>query len=228
MELGTLEKVLRPIQRKLRLLATRGVVKLVNPATLLQELQIAALGDEVLDRIEHWEPYGYTSRPLAGAEALLLSLGADRDHTVAVNVADRRFRLKGLLSGEVALYTDEGDVIHFKRGNELLIDTMGTLVANAGTSATVTSPLVNVTASTKCTIDSPLTEVTTDLQVGGDLAVGGNQTVTGTLAATGAISSAASVGDPTGTMADMRTTYNGHTHKENDVGGQTDAALQQM
>lgn len=217
-----LEKVLRPIQRKLRMLATRGVVKLVNPATLLQELQIAALGEEVLDRIEHWEPYGYTSRPLAGAEALLLSLGADRDHTVAVNVADRRFRLKNLTAGEVALYTDEGDVIHFKRGNQILIDTMGTLVANAGTSITATSPLVNVVASTKVTFDTPLVQCTHDLDVVGNVTAGG----TGVF--TGALSSATSVADPNSTMGDMRTTYNGHTHKENDVGGQTDATLQQM
>lgn len=210
-----LEKAMAPLQRKLRLMATRGMVKMVDASTLLQELQIAAVGEELLDRIEHWEPYGYTSRPLAGAEALLLSLGADRDHTVAVNVADRRFRLKNLAAGEVAIYTDEGDVIHYKRGNELLIDTMGTLVANAGTSITATSPLVNVVASTKVTIDSPDTEITGNLQVGGTANVDG------------ALSSATSVADPTGTMQGIRTTYNGHTHP-GDSGGTTGSPNQSM
>jgi len=188
-----IEKSLQPLARRLRTMATRGVVKLVSPSTLLQELQVAALGEELLGNIEHWEPYGFTSNPHPGAEALLLSLGADRDHTVAVNVADRRFRLKGLQSGEVALFTDEGDVIHFKRGNELLIDTMGTLVANAGTSATVTAPTVTVN---------------------------GNTTINGTLTVSGAVVSQTSIADPTGTMQGMRVIYNGHTHP-GDSGGTT-------
>lgn len=202
MELGRIiEKSLQPIVRRLRTLATRGVVKLVDPSTLMQQLQVAALGDELLDSIEHWEPYGFTSNPNSGAEALLLSLGADRDHTVAVNVADRRFRLKGMASGEVAVYTDEGDVIHFQRGNELLVDTMGKLTANAGSSATVTAPTVTVN---------------------------GNTTINGTLTVSGAVLSQTSVADPTGTMQAMRDTYNSHNHPENDSGGPTDAPNQTM
>ncbi|MDZ7804344.1 phage baseplate assembly protein V [Thiohalophilus sp.] len=162
-----IQRSLQPVHRKIRMMLTRGVVQLVEPATLLQQLQLKALGGELLDNIEHWEPYGYTSRPHPGAEALLASLGGDRDHTVAVNVADRRYRLKGLAAGEVALFTDEGDVIHFKRNNEILIDTAGKLTANAGTSATITSPLVNVVASTKVTLDTPQTDLTGMLNVTG-------------------------------------------------------------
>lgn len=198
-----LEKMLSPLYRKLRMLATRGVVQLVDPSTLLQELQIAALGQEVLDNIEHWEPYGFTSNPHPGAEALLLSLGGDRDHTVAVNVADRRFRLTGLASGEVALATDEGDVMHFRRGNQILIDTMGTLVANAGTSATITTPLATIVASTKVVFDTPLTQCTGDFDAAG------------------------SVSDATGSMQGMRDIYNGHT-APGDSGGTTGTPNQTM
>ena len=209
-------KALQPLTRKLRMIATRGVVKLVDPALMLQELQIAAVGEELLDNVEHWEAYGYTSRPHPGAEALLLSLGGDRDHTVAVNVADRRFRLKNLAPGEVAIYTDEGDVIHFKRGNQIFISTAGTLVANATVSATITSPLVDIVASTKCTITSPNTELTGNLQVGG------------AVVSQGAVSSAVSLVDPNGSMQSVRDTYNGHTHVENGGSGPTDAPAQTM
>lgn len=215
-----IEKSLQPLARRLRTMATRGVVKLVDPSTLMQQLQVAALGDELLDRIEHWEPYGFTSNPHPEAEALLLSLGADRDHTVAVNVADRRFRLKGLASGEVAMATDEGDVIHFKRGNHIYIDSLSKITAKA--------PNVDVIASVKVLLDTPETEMTGNLTVAGDTDIGGNTTVAGTAVVTGALSSATSVADPTGTMQSIRITYNGHNHPENDNGGPTDAPNQQM
>lgn len=157
MELGrVIDRALQPVQRKLRMMVTRGVVKLVDASTLLQELQVAAVGEELLDNIEHWEPYGYTSRPQPGAEALLLSLGGDRGHTVAVSVADRRFRLKGLAAGEVALFTDEGDVIHFKRGNHIYIDAMNQVTVKAGT---------------KVVIDAPLAEFTGDVTIVGEATI---------------------------------------------------------
>lgn len=153
MELGRLiEKALAPLQRKLRLMATRAIVRMVDPGALLQQLQVAAVGGELLDNIEHWEPYGFTSNPQPGAEALLLSLGGDRDHAVVVNVADRRFRLRNTAPGEVALFTDEGDVIHFKRGNHIYIDS-----ANQ----------VTVKAANKVLIDAPLAEFTGNIEAAG-------------------------------------------------------------
>lgn len=148
MELSrVIDKALQPIWRKLRILATRGIVKLVDSTTLLQELQVAAVGGEVLDNIEHWEAYGFTSRPHPGAEALLISLGGDRDHTVAVNVADRRFRLRGLATGEVAISTDEGDVIHFMRGNEILINSTSKINMQCDASSIVMTPAgITITA----------------------------------------------------------------------------------
>jgi phage baseplate assembly protein V len=180
-----LEKMLQPLQRKLRLMVTRGVVQLVDPSTLLQQLQLKAVGEEVLDNIEHWEPYGYTSRPHPGAEALLLSVGGDRDHTVAVNVADRNFRLKGLQSGEVALYTDEGDVIHFRRGNHIYVDAMTKITAKA--------PNVDVIASVKVLLSAPLVDITGDLQVGGNADITGDTTVGGAATVTGAATAGALV-----------------------------------
>lgn len=181
-----INKVLQPVHRKLRLMVTRGVVQLVDPSTMLQQLQLKAIGGELLDAIEHWEPYGYTSRPHPGAEALLLSVGGDRDHAVAVSVADRRFRLKNLAKGEVALYTDEGDVIHFKRGNHIYIDALSKITAKASnvdiiasTQANVTSPLVNVIASTKITLDAPTTELTGVLNVAGLITAQGGLAITG-------------------------------------------------
>ena len=125
-----------PLRRRIKLMFTRAVGSLVDPTTLMQTLQVEALAGEVLDGVEHFEPYGFTSNPLPGFEGLLAALGGDRAHTVCVVAADRRYRLTGLSPGEVALFTDEGDYIHFKRGR--IIEVV------AGTKVKVTAPLVEV------------------------------------------------------------------------------------
>lgn len=122
----------------------RGVVALGNSASKLQGLQLRLLAGEVKDNVEHLEPYGFTACPLPGAEALAGFIGGDRSHGVVIVVADRRFRLQGLKPGEVALYTDEGDFIHFKRGRILDIETV-TLNIKATDSVNFDTPLITST-----------------------------------------------------------------------------------
>lgn len=110
-----LTKWLQPINRKLRQIASRAVIKLENDGLKLQELQIVGLSGETLDGVERFQEYGFTSHPKSGAEAISLSIGGNRSHTVIVAVDDRRYRLKGLESGEVALYDDLGQKIVLKR-----------------------------------------------------------------------------------------------------------------
>ncbi|MCK9799760.1 hypothetical protein BK634_27685 [Pseudomonas chlororaphis] len=121
-----------------RLLA-RGTVVLVNSANKLQSLQMRLTAGEVNDDMEHFEPYGFTSNPLAGAEGIATFLGGDRSHAVVLVVADRRYRLKALAPGEVAIYTDEGDKVHFKRGRVIEIET-DTLNIRAATAVNIDTP----------------------------------------------------------------------------------------
>ena len=135
----------------------RGVVALGNSASKLQSLQLRLLAGEVKDNMEHLEPYGFTACPKAGAEALAGFIGGDRSHGVVIVVADRRFRLQGLKPGEVALYTDEGDRLHFKRGRVLDIETM----------------TLNVKASESVNFDTPLIKTTGRIESAGDVVAGG-------------------------------------------------------
>lgn len=125
-------------------LLARGVVALGNSASKLQSLQLRLLAGEVKDNMEHLEPYGYTASPLPGAEALAGFFGGDRSHGVVIVVSDRRFRLQGLKPGEVALYTDEGDRFHFKRGRIIDIETV-TLNVKASDSVNFDTPLITAT-----------------------------------------------------------------------------------
>ena len=105
-------------------MVSRAVLVLIDDETTLQQLQARILGEELLDELERFQQYGFTSVPHPGAEAITLSVGGHRSHTVVINVDDRRYRLKGLEGGEVALYTDEdknpeGCRIVLRRGNRI-------------------------------------------------------------------------------------------------------------
>lgn len=139
-----------------RLLA-RGTVVLAHSANKLQSLQMRLTAGEVNDDMEHFEPYGFTSNPLAGAEGIATFLGGDRSHGVVLVVADRRYRLKALAAGEVAIYTDEGDKIHFKRGRVIDIDTA----------------TLNIRASSGVIIDSPTLSMSGKIVSQGDQVAGG-------------------------------------------------------
>ena len=134
-------KLLAPLSRRLRLMASRAVLSLISDATGMQIVQVKLLNGEVRDGIERVQNYGFTSVPLPGAEAIFLSLGGDRDHGIVITADDRRYRVKGLQGGEVAIYTDEGDKIVLKRGN-----------------------VIEITAATKIRMVTPLLEVTGEVR----------------------------------------------------------------
>lgn len=96
-------------------MVSRCTVALVNTALKMQGLQIRLLAGEVKDSVEHMEPYGFTSAPHPGAEGVAVFPGGDRSHGVVIVAADRRYRLQGLETGEVALHDDQGMCVHLTR-----------------------------------------------------------------------------------------------------------------
>jgi len=130
----------------LRNLISRCTVALASAGSKLQTLQIRMLAGEVKDSVEHLEPYGFTSHPHAGAEGVAVFPGGDRSHGVVVVVADRRYRLQGLKTGEVALYDDIGQCVHLTRE--------GILIKGAGLPMVITdTPKLRVEAPIECTGD---------------------------------------------------------------------------
>lgn len=113
--------MLAPLKRKVLLMLGRAIITAVDDSKGFQELKLELLAGESKEGVERMQNYGFTSKPFTDAEALCGFVGGNRSHGVAFVVDDRRYRLKDLEDGEVAIYTDEGDKIHFKRGNKLEI-----------------------------------------------------------------------------------------------------------
>lgn len=184
------------IKQAISNLAARAVVVGLDTAKKCQSAGLMLIGGDKKENVEYIEPYGFTSTAQSGAEAVVLFPSGDRSHGVVIAVADRRYRLKGLKAGEVALYTDEGDSIVLKRGKITEITT-GELVVNASSKISLNAPELEVNAPTKTTFTTP------------DLSASGN------------VSAAGEMSDGVGTMSAIRVTYNGHTHKGNGAGNDT-------
>ncbi|MGY6214993.1 phage baseplate assembly protein domain-containing protein [Methylolobus aquaticus] len=98
----------------------RGVIdRVVDDAGKAQRVQVHGVARQLLDQIEHMQPYGYTAHPLPidsdgkGAECLLLDIGGTTYRIVAV-ASDRRSRPRTCAEGDVVIYTaaDDPDAEH--------------------------------------------------------------------------------------------------------------------
>lgn len=121
MRIEDLNKLLRPLAVRIANTVARAVVQLVDDGTKIQLLQLGVLADETRDQVERFQNYGFSSVPLAGAEAVVVFAGGRRDHGLAVAVDDRRFRLVNLESGEVAVYDQTGSKIVLKASGDIEI-----------------------------------------------------------------------------------------------------------
>ena len=124
----------------------RGIITSVVEGVIKRFSAVCRAGETISNR-EYFQHYGLTSRPLPGAECIIIK---DGNHYIMVASDDRRYR-PAVEEGEVALYTDEGDKAHFKRGKiyeiiagEQLVITTKAAGITAATSMTVTSPEINL------------------------------------------------------------------------------------
>jgi phage gp45-like len=120
--LGHLRHHLRPIVTRIANSISRAALHLVDDTAKLQRVQVVVLADsEPLDAAEHFQPYGYTSVPLSGAEAVVLCPNGDPGHPLVVAVSDRRYRPTGAAPGEVTVYNHTGAKAIFKANGDIEI-----------------------------------------------------------------------------------------------------------
>lgn len=95
-------------------LAFRGVLTLVKAAGAVQLVQADGLAGEQLQDNELFQHYGFTSNPAPGTMAIVLPIGGRTAHGIIVATEHGAYRLKNLASGEVALYSQFGQVIKLR------------------------------------------------------------------------------------------------------------------
>lgn len=130
-----------PLARAMKLSIGRALLHAVQEGGNRQLLQIEALKGEVRDGVERVQQYGFTSHPLAGAQAVFVCVGGNRDHPVVVALDDPRYRIKDLQAGEVAIFNHQGTKVVLKLDGK-----------------------IEITGATEVLVDTPLLKCTGEIQ----------------------------------------------------------------
>ncbi len=164
------------ILQRIKALLGRGTLIRTDDAPKMRTVQSEFLKGDVRDGLEHFEPYGWTSRAKPGAECLGGFFNGDRSHGVIIVTADRRYRLH-IEEGEVAVFDDQGQKVHLKRdGIEVVTGKDLTATVGGNVKETVSGSVELKAASVK--IDAPV-EITKTLKVDGLITGQGGMMVSG-------------------------------------------------
>lgn len=148
-----MHRFLAPLQRRMATLIGRCILSAAQSGAGVQTVTVKIMADEEMRGVEYLESYGFTSVPHPGAEGVVLDVAGQRASCVAIALGNRQYRLRGLKTGEVALYTDEGDSIILKKGRKIHVTTEAFLVDAKTMQGTMET--IDLTASQETTIRTP-------------------------------------------------------------------------
>jgi phage baseplate assembly protein V len=137
---------LRAWGRRVALMLGRARLTGTDDAADLQRVQVVVLEGEVRGGVERIQQFGLSGHAPAGADVLVVSIGGNRDHPVAVAVDHRAHRPAGLQEGETAVYNAHQVV--------LTLHADGSLVIAAPTKVRIETPLLEVTGEVRDRCDS--------------------------------------------------------------------------
>jgi hypothetical protein len=86
---------------KVARVAVRGIVKAAQANGLIQ---VQAHTGDSFDSVELWQQAGFSSRPTAGTEAIVIKIGASGDHPVVIATTLRSARPSDLALGDASMH----------------------------------------------------------------------------------------------------------------------------
>lgn len=104
----------------------RGVVQLVMDSGQGQVLQVRA-GGELIDGVERFQPYGFSSNPPVGTETMIMFVGGNRDHPIAFDMRGDAARKEAVTNsqsenGDILIYSAGGQFIRVAANGKIYID----------------------------------------------------------------------------------------------------------
>lgn len=217
-------RAIAPLKRRVMLSIARAVVKGIDDTTKMQLMQLSLLAGETHSKVERFQNYGFTSVPFEGAEACVVFPHGNREHGIIIAVDDRRYRMKAMEKGEVALYTDEGDYVHLKRNKEILVNCGNKLTANVLNEIIWNTKKVTINAEDDFIVNTKRSTTTASVKVQNTSPLvedSGNHTTDGNVLAGGTVTGTTNVITPAGggiSLTEIQTDYNVHTHNYTDDG----------
>ncbi len=121
--INLIKKVCDPLAEKINNIVSKCTINKIYDKSKTQTMQIELYTDEVREKVEHWQSYGFSSHVPKESEGICLFLGGERDRGIIIATEDKNSRINNLEEGEACIYTKERDKIHLKKGNLIEIET---------------------------------------------------------------------------------------------------------
>lgn len=198
---GEVDRRVRAAMRGLRT-AFRGRLTRVKTDLKIQQVQLRGLAGEQLQDAEFFQHFGFTSCPPAGTQCIVLPMGGQTSHAIIIATENGEYRIQGLASGEVAIYSSEGAYVHIKKGRIVEVDCDEYHVKTKKHIVDTEQYIVNATA--KAGFTTPELETSENFKAGGEIE------------------------DGKSTMNAIRQTYDDHDHEHGGDAGTTDKPNQLM
>lgn len=106
-----INRLMKPLRAKIDALVVRGVITRVDNQKRGQSVQATGLAGQVLDPVERFEEFGFTSNPPLGTEHVTLCLRGDRSHPIMVGTLRREDRPRECAEGEACIYAVAGGTV---------------------------------------------------------------------------------------------------------------------
>ncbi len=136
-------RILQKLQDRILGMIGKAILSTVDDTTDIQLVKISGLAEEVQDGVERVQNFGFTSNPPENSETIVLYLGGNRDHPVAIAIDNARTRKKNLKAGESAIYTAFDNFIHLREDGSILIEGSAVHIAGENGKALITEDMVS-------------------------------------------------------------------------------------
>jgi phage baseplate assembly protein V len=119
-------RFLQPLRIKFQTAIGRAVLMAVDNSGKTQRLQLQLYGNELIDKVERIQPYGFETNPSVedSSEVVILSPCGSRSLSFVITVQARDLRPK-IATGETQQYTKFGNKVHLKADGSVYILSSG-------------------------------------------------------------------------------------------------------
>jgi len=125
-------RLLSPLTSRLQAMIGRCILAATYDSEGLQLVKVDGLNDEVMDKMEHPQPFGFTAHTPPGGQVIAAFIGGSRDQGVVLVSDHVQHRKKDLEEGETAHYSAFGTHVYLKSDGTVEIETAGTQISVNG------------------------------------------------------------------------------------------------
>lgn len=109
--IDTFERILHPIKRRISNIFIKAILDNIDYSSEFSIVQLILQKDEIQDRVEFIEPYGFISNPPKNSSVLVGCLNGDRNQMLAICIANPQGKPETLNDDATGLYNTQGTTI---------------------------------------------------------------------------------------------------------------------